>query len=437
MMLAGAPKASQRVYFAPNNQLGNYDVFAAAADDVAAFNITALSTSWGFCETTASASYEAAVRDVIARGVASGATTFSATGDLGSDDCGDGTADVDFPSVNPEVVAVGGTSLVGSLPAPPTSFSEAAWDLSGGGQSTRIDRPTYQNAIVPPLSGTKRLVPDISATADPKHGPAGYLSSAGGWVQLGGTSTAAPLAAAQLAATLSDLGCPGGIGDIHAALYAVNGSHFRDTPAGVSNGAYSSGTGFDLLTGRGSPLWGKFLKSELIGAACPFMIKTSFLQTSGHVTVTVPFSKTLLATGGTAPYIWSVQNPLAAPLPSGLTLNPSTGTVSGTPTTPGDFHFTIRVTDVTTAFVERKYEIVVESLNGRFVPTSPARIFDHTVGTSPVPACGNRGGAERSGDPAVGRRLRAGHPIRPGRRSGDSGVRQGPDDLDSGDRQAE
>ena len=47
--------------------------------------------------------------------------------------------------------------------------------------------------------------------------------------------------------------------------------------------------------------------------------------------------------GGTAPYVWSVT---AGSLPPGLTLNTSTGVVSGTPTTTGSYPATVRVTDV-------------------------------------------------------------------------------------------
>ncbi len=54
------------------------------------------------------------------------------------------------------------------------------------------------------------------------------------------------------------------------------------------------------------------------------------------------YTDTLTATGGTAPYTWSVS---AGTLPAGITLNPSTGVLSGTPTVAGTVNFTIRVTD--------------------------------------------------------------------------------------------
>lgn len=53
-----------------------------------------------------------------------------------------------------------------------------------------------------------------------------------------------------------------------------------------------------------------------------------------------PYTSTLTASGGTAPYTFGVTN-----LPAGLILNGSTGAVSGTPTQAGPFNVTSFVTD--------------------------------------------------------------------------------------------
>jgi titin len=67
---------------------------------------------------------------------------------------------------------------------------------------------------------------------------------------------------------------------------------------------------------------------------------TSSAFTAGEVGVS--YSGTPVVAGGTGPYTWSVS---AGSLPAGLTLNTSTGAVSGTPTTSGSASFTIEATD--------------------------------------------------------------------------------------------
>jgi hypothetical protein len=62
-------------------------------------------------------------------------------------------------------------------------------------------------------------------------------------------------------------------------------------------------------------------------------------------TVGTAYSATLAATGGTTPYSWSIT---AGSLPAGVTLNASTGALSGTPTASGTFSPTFQVTDSST-----------------------------------------------------------------------------------------
>jgi hypothetical protein len=71
----------------------------------------------------------------------------------------------------------------------------------------------------------------------------------------------------------------------------------------------------------------------------PLGVATSSLSNG---TVNAAYAATLLASGGTLPYSWSLAGGL---LPAGLTLNGSSGAISGTPTTTGTFNFTARVND--------------------------------------------------------------------------------------------
>jgi hypothetical protein len=57
-----------------------------------------------------------------------------------------------------------------------------------------------------------------------------------------------------------------------------------------------------------------------------------------------PYGATFSATGGQSPYTWSLAG---TQLPNGLSLDPSSGILSGTPSgnAPGPYDFTIQLTD--------------------------------------------------------------------------------------------
>jgi hypothetical protein len=74
------------------------------------------------------------------------------------------------------------------------------------------------------------------------------------------------------------------------------------------------------------------------------------------------YSSTAQASGGTLPYTWSVS---AGQLPPGLTLRGSTGNISGTPTTNGQYIFTLNVVDSgsTQQSARAAYTITVSASN--------------------------------------------------------------------------
>jgi len=156
-----------------------------------------------------------------------------------------------FPAASPFVVASGGTRVNRSNG---NFTNETGWSGSNGGPSTYEGRPSYQN-LIQSIVGNKRGTPDFSAVADPSTGVAMYDQDGGfNWLQIGGTSVSSPLLAGIVNAdgykaksTTQELG----------GVYPYAKSHYakvwRDETSG-SNRGYSCKTGWDFVTGIGSPL---------------------------------------------------------------------------------------------------------------------------------------------------------------------------------------
>ena len=98
--------------------------------------------------------------------------------------------------------------------------------------------------------------------------------------------------------------------------------------------------------------------------AVPAIAVTPTSLTSGRQNVA--YSRTLAASGGTAPYDWAVT---AGALPAGLTLS-SAGVLSGTPTENGSFTFTATATDSQGYPGSRSYTLVIAVPTIAVTPTS-------------------------------------------------------------------
>ena len=83
--------------------------------------------------------------------------------------------------------------------------------------------------------------------------------------------------------------------------------------------------------------------TNLVAVASSSLTAAPTITTSTLPSATVgqPYSATLQATGGLAPYTWSLND---GALPTGLTLSTS-GLISGTPTVAGSFKFDVLVTE--------------------------------------------------------------------------------------------
>jgi subtilase family serine protease len=172
---------------------------------------------------------------------------------------GDTGGVVIYPSTSPNVVAAGGTTLQfsSSTQSAATFTGEIGWADGGGGKSKYETRPAYQNGIS--LVGTARGTPDLSFDADPNTGVDVYDSTAcqgyAGWLVFGGPSVSAPSLAGVLNSPNHFYSSSSNELNTIYSIYNTPGSYsvdFRDITSGKA-GSFSAGTGWDFVTGVGTP----------------------------------------------------------------------------------------------------------------------------------------------------------------------------------------
>ncbi len=206
-------------------------------------DVVAVSMSWGGGEFSNESSFDSYFTS------AYGAQFFAASGDNGNG--------AEWPAVSPNVIGVGGTTL--NLSRRNTLLSETAWSGSGGGLSQYESQPSFQTSYG--LTYQSRAVPDVSYDADPNSGVAVYDSYSyegqSGWFQVGGTSAGTPQWAA-----IQALGKNVSSSKLYADSRLSNSSSFlRDITNGTNGscGALCTATtGYDTVTGLGSPVTAKF-----------------------------------------------------------------------------------------------------------------------------------------------------------------------------------
>ncbi|KZP15649.1 family S53 protease-like protein [Athelia psychrophila] len=189
---------------------------------------------------------------------ARGTSVFFASGDGGVSGTQSSTCTTfvpTFPSTCPYVTSVGGT----------TGTPETAAGLSGGGFSTIFAVPSYQTDVVASyVSGlgstysglynaTGRGFPDIAAFAESVE-----IFNSGTAELVAGTSCATPIFASTIALLNDQLIGAGKspLGFLNPFLYS-NPSALNDITSGTNPGCntngFSAGTGWDPVTGLGSP----------------------------------------------------------------------------------------------------------------------------------------------------------------------------------------
>lgn len=137
------------------------------------------------------------------------------------------------------------------------------------------------------------------------------------------------------------------------------------TPA---NPHTTTGSGYTNLE-----LW---LHTYSAGVEASASTPTITTTTLPNPVLTVAYSRTVAASGGTAPYTWSLAS---GTLPTGLSLNTGTGAITGTASTASVYAFTLRVTDNVAATSTRDFSVT-------------ARAAITLTTTSPLPAAERQAG---------------------------------------------
>jgi hypothetical protein len=140
------------------------------------------------------------------------------------------------------------------------------------------------------------------------------------------------------------------------------------SPLSLSSGGLISGTVTSATTASGlafkatdTPDQGRTAQTQTvsglsltIASATPPSITTTSLPNG---TTNVAYSQSIATSGGTAPFTWSISS---GALPAGLSINSSTGVISGTPTTTiaVTSNFTVKIVDAASQNTTQAYTVV-------------------------------------------------------------------------------
>jgi hypothetical protein len=235
------------------------DLMASVATAASQPKVSVVTMSWGFPEGQAVFAADEATYDSVFN--VPGVTFVASTGDYG-------TADPEYPAFSPNVVAVGGTSLI--LNSDQSYNSETGWGYysdslgaaigSGGGISQFESEPAYQQGV---QSTGFRTTPDVSLVADPATGAwvadTYNLGTSNPFEVAGGTSLSAPAFAGLILlanegrvasgeATLNSVTPT----DTQQALYMLPQSDYNSITSGTNG--YNANAGYNLVTGLGTPV---------------------------------------------------------------------------------------------------------------------------------------------------------------------------------------
>jgi hypothetical protein len=272
---------------------------------------------------------------------------------------GDEGYGAEYPAASRYVTSVGGTALNRSS-GTSRGWTESVWNTSstegtGSGCSADDAKPTWQTDT----GCAKRTIADVSAVADPATGVAVYDSyGASGWQQYGGTSASSPI----IASVYALAGTPAAGTTPASYPYAHTGA-LNDVTSGSNGscgGSYlcTAKAGYDGPTGLGTPNGtAAFTNGGSTGGNTVTVTSPGNQSTVTGTAVSLQIHAADSATGQTLTYS-------ASGLPAGLSINASTGLISGTPTTTGTSSVTVTAKDTTNASGSASFSWTVSTSGG-------------------------------------------------------------------------
>jgi hypothetical protein len=282
------------------------------------------------------------------------------------------------------------------------------------GMSLVVARPFAQTSTTVPVQWTNVVHATASAGDIQKSSGCGGCPDAGGmsaqvvstsggfveFVPVKGRDLFAGLGANTTAATdpaLIDYGF---------GFWADGGWDIRERSVYKTEGRFVNGDSFRVAVNAGLVTYyknGKLVYSSIVPASKSMVLRTTLVDASAHVkkaviasvatppvvvpvtigttslpggTLSQPYSTVLTASGGHGTFLWSETGAM----PAGLTLAPS-GTISGTPTTSGQFTFTVRAVDAIDAANSATQSLGINVSTGTVPPVVPV-----TISTTSLPA---------------------------------------------------
>src|SRR5579863_2462091 len=311
-----------------NNDTGN-GLFVAEQTAATTLGVKYISNSWGGSETSSDTSMDSQY--------------FGVSGVVYTASAGDGaySAGVIYPATSPHVVGVGGTSL--NTASNSRGWTESVWETSssegtGSGCSSVEPQPSWQASISLIMSAcSHRVDNDVAADADPNTGAAVYdtTNGNGGWNEVGGTSESSPIIASVFA--LAGNNGNGGnnaadsiythTANLNEVTASNNGTCTPPSQDAVLCTATGAANTYNGPTGWGTPNGLTAFQSNSAGNTVTVTNPGNQTSTVGTA-VSLQISASDSASGQTLTYS-------ATGLPAGLSINASTGLISGTPTTAG------------------------------------------------------------------------------------------------------